>query len=1189
MEWAQQNAKNVILERVQKLAGKNAGMFHDTGSLKGVTYRDAKYSWDEKADEGVAKVIAEYVPKFAKGGVVNKATLGVIGEAGPEAVVPLSGIEKYSSGIISGLYEINSTLKKMLSQITKSSKKAFSSSISRGEAGSFDDDAVPVTNTVIDIGKSALSVGLGVAMAPALSRMLDSFKHSMTDLVKIVGSKSKNKMPVKEAASEGTGILGTLSSIGEGLFSMIPSFESNPADCCGAVTESADGLFGSLKTHLPKSIVDKSTSAFEGVESYSGKAFNGMSSYFSNSFAPLTKGFTRSMKEGEGIFKSLSRGIASQYMSVTKGKSVSDIAQGAFEQVKSSGVKAFNYINSNIPQSVKDNAAKAFGAIKDRGGKALSGVGSLFSSSFAPLTKGFNRSMEAGEGVFKSLSRGVSSQFMSLTKGKPISEIASSAFGSIKDRGSKAFSYIGSKVPQSIKDNATKVFSNISGYAGKAFSNIGSYTNKAFSNVGSFFTPLTKGFNRSMEAGEGVFKSLSRGVSSQFMSLTKGKPISEIASSAFGSIKDSGSKAFSFMKDNATKAFSFIGNSIPPSIKDYAGKAFSNIGSYANKAFSNVGSFFTPLTKGFTRSMEAGEGVFKSLSRGVSSQFMSLTKGKPISEIASSAFGSIKDYGKKGFSMLGGTLKGIGEKAKGGLATAGGAIKSLFPKKETASGLTTTSGAAMAPVENVKKVGDAGSSVKSNFENVKEALKNLAEGIKNFANKETFLGALNLIPTGVGLTAMVPGFLGAKLIEKMDGNKVADSLGGLATGLKSMASGTVLLGAGAILLSSIGLLGLLPALPGLAILGAISGLVTAGLTALSTGLTTFGTAAANPLMWLGIAAVAGLGLALIPLGYALSTLSPLVVSFGAVINSVMSGISSIITSVASGMTMFLGSVSIEKAAGLAAVAGGLVLLSGSMIAFSVATAAAGWVSFFGGGDGVLDKISTLAAAGPNLKIFADSVSFLTLGIQGFATTLEEIGSTEKNIDKLIAMANKLSGIAPVLSSLQALKIAIPSEQILTQTQMIEGNIDKTNATNLENIVPNSDVDVTKALPSTATPVSVSTISPSASVASVEQKMLQDRAAASPSKSEITSPELGNIVSENEEQTIILSEMRDLFEKFLTAIKPRSDVNSSGGGETGSTSSIPIAGKPANYYRRVTGNVSQTSGKGITNLGAKALS
>jgi hypothetical protein len=1135
MKAAEDNAKAKILEEVYRITGQK-DVSLKSATLTGIKLRDEKWYWNEKADEGVAKIIAEYVPKFAEGGVVNKATLGVIGEAGPEAIVPLSGIEKYSSGIISGLYEVNSTLKKILGQITKSSKKAFMSSISRGEAGSFEEGDAPVMNTVLDIGKGALSVGLGVALAPAISKMLESFKKSMTDIVKVVSGSSKDKNPAKgAAASEGTGILGTLYSIGEGLFSMIPSFESNPADCCGAVTESADGLFGSLKNNLPKSIVDKSTSAFEGFKSRSGKAFSEMSSYFSSSFAPLTKGFTRSMNAGEGIFKSLSRGIQSQYMSITKGKSVSEMAQGAFEQIKSSGVKAFNYINSNIPQSWKENASKAFSTInnkipqsvkdtsaeafkviKEKGSKAISSVGGYLSSSFAPLTKGFTRSMEAGEGIFKSLSRGITSQYMSITKGKPISEVisnsfsqikdngikafetikskipqswkdnASKAFSSVKDGGIKAFNYISSKLPQSVKDNAAKAFGTIKDVGGKALSNAGNY-------LSSSFAPLTKGFTRSMESGAGVFQSVSRGITSQYMSITKGKPISEIAKGAFNQIKDGGTKAFgaikdvggkalsnagnylssSFapltkgftrsmesgagvfqsvsrgitsqymsitkgkpiseiakgafnqIKDGGTKAFGYISSKLPQSVKDNAAKAFGAIKDVGGKALSNAGNYlsssFAPLTKGFTRSMEAGEGVFKSLSRGVTSQFMSITKGKPISEIAGNAFNSIKEYGKKGMSLAGGALKGLGEKAKGGIKSAGSALGSLLPKKtEGAAGAAIGTPTAMSPVENVKKVGEAGDSVKGNFEGVKEALKNLAEGLKSFANKESFLGALNLIPTAIGLTAMIPGFLGAKLVEKMDGKKVAESLGGLAEGLKSMASGKVLLGAGAILLSSIGLLGLLPALPGLAILGAISGLVTSGLTALSSGLTAFGNAAANPMMWLGILAIAGLGAALIPLGYALSTLSPLVTAFGNAVGTVLGGIGGIITSVAVGMTSFLGAVSLEKAVGLVGIAGGLMALSGAVIAFSVATAAAGWINFFGGNSKTLDNITRLADAGPNLNLFAEALKVITNSLSDFEASLSNIDDIEQKVARLTAVAASLTTIVPLLKSVNSI-------------------------------------------------------------------------------------------------------------------------------------------------------------------------
>lgn len=46
---------------------------------------------------GVAAIIGamQNIPKFAEGGIVNRATLGVFGEAGPEAVMPLDKLEEY--------------------------------------------------------------------------------------------------------------------------------------------------------------------------------------------------------------------------------------------------------------------------------------------------------------------------------------------------------------------------------------------------------------------------------------------------------------------------------------------------------------------------------------------------------------------------------------------------------------------------------------------------------------------------------------------------------------------------------------------------------------------------------------------------------------------------------------------------------------------------------------------------------------------------------------------------------------------------------------------------------------------------------------------------------------------------------------------------------------------------------------
>jgi hypothetical protein len=61
----------------------------------------------------------------------------------------------------------------------------------------------------------------------------------------------------------------------------------------------------------------------------------------------------------------------------------------------------------------------------------------------------------------------------------------------------------------------------------------------------------------------------------------------------------------------------------------------------------------------------------------------------------------------------------------------------------------------------------AGKGGGGNAEGFKERMKNIAEGIKAFGNKEVLFGALNLIPSSIGLIAMIPGVLGAKLIETL--------------------------------------------------------------------------------------------------------------------------------------------------------------------------------------------------------------------------------------------------------------------------------------------------------------------------------------------------------------------------------------------------------------------------------------
>ena len=144
-------------------------------------------------------------------------------------------------------------------------------------------------------------------------------------------------------------------------------------------------------------------------------------------------------------------------------------------------------------------------------------------------------------------------------------------------------------------------------------------------------------------------------------------------------------------------------------------------------------------------------------------------------------------------------------------------------------------------------------------------------------------------------------------------------------------------------------------------------------------------------------------------------------------------------------------------------------------------------------------------------------------------------------------------------------------------------------TSLEAAIP-SQVESVGGKPSTTVPVAVSTASPTAANrANIEQKLMKDKASLSPAKSEVVSPELGALTTETEEQTVVLNQMKELFEQFLEMLKPKSQASTGEGGEPGSTLPKNVVGKPTNYYRRVSGNVGQGPGKATVNLGAKAVS
>jgi len=208
----------------------------------------------------------------------------------------------------------------------------------------------------------------------------------------------------------------------------------------------------------------------------------------------------------------------------------------------------------------------------------------------------------------------------------------------------------------------------------------------------------------------------------------------------------------------------------------------------------------------------------------------------------------------------------------------------------------------------------------------------------------------------------------AKTEAAPKGKGSGNSLKELASGLKAMAEKdvfkgamTLLFGAApAFILMTAGIVGL----AGIALLGVPAG---KGLTALGDGLKSFGNAGLAAFK--GILLLGALGVALIPLTYALSLLAPLVESIGkaigGVVESIGRGIGSIITSVGEAFKMILPLMNIESALGVFALAGAFTSLAAALGMFSIAgitaipaMAAVGAFAAVGGGE-----ILTAAASG----------------------------------------------------------------------------------------------------------------------------------------------------------------------------------------------------------------------------------
>ncbi|RTK95764.1 MAG: hypothetical protein EKK64_05775 [Neisseriaceae bacterium] len=117
----------------------------------------------------------------------------------------------------------------------------------------------------------------------------------------------------------------------------------------------------------------------------------------------------------------------------------------------------------------------------------------------------------------------------------------------------------------------------------------------------------------------------------------------------------------------------------------------------------------------------------------------------------------------------------------------------------------------------------------------------------------------------------------------------------------------------------------------------------------------------------------------------------------------------------------------------------------------------------------------------------------------------------------------------------------------------------------------------------ATPVAATVVTSTPTV-DIAKQIEQKKAESAASKTEILSPELKEMATETNEQTLLLEKMVELFQQFVDMAKPKPQKTESVDTLVGKNSNGRTPKTPNNYYRSPIGQVSQTAAKSISNTG-----
>jgi hypothetical protein len=189
-------------------------------------------------------------------------------------------------------------------------------------------------------------------------------------------------------------------------------------------------------------------------------------------------------------------------------------------------------------------------------------------------------------------------------------------------------------------------------------------------------------------------------------------------------------------------------------------------------------------------------------------------------------------------------------------------VKSIASKLNPFSKQSGTSGDIEGKAN--KTVGDAGKGSKAN---TGQSLKSLAGGLEAMGTGKVLAGALNLIPTSIGMIAMLPSIPTLMFLGNVKLKQLSTNLFEMALGLEFMSGKKVLAGAAIMSVAAVGFTLMTAGIAGMAAIALMGTAVGVGMKGLSSGLSAFGNIAGNPMVWLGVALLGALSLVFIGFSY----------------------------------------------------------------------------------------------------------------------------------------------------------------------------------------------------------------------------------------------------------------------------------------------------------------------------------